>query len=80
MRGIGRMTDKGPCAVLGLMGKPLTTMLACCGVLIGAAGSPASVTLPGAKEVEPKESGLDGFRKQPDGSWKIVRYIAYEAP
>jgi len=27
MRGIGRMTDKGECAVLGIMGKPLTTML-----------------------------------------------------
>jgi uncharacterized protein (TIGR02246 family) len=24
------------------------------------------------------EPGLDVFRRQPDGSWKIVRYIAYE--
>jgi ketosteroid isomerase-like protein len=24
------------------------------------------------------EPGLDIFRRQPDGSWKIVRYIAYE--
>jgi uncharacterized protein (TIGR02246 family) len=38
------------------------------------------VTLPGAKTIESKEPGLDVFRKQPDGSWKIVRYMAYEAP
>lgn len=25
-----------------------------------------------------EEPGLDLFRRQPDGSWKIVRYIAYE--
>ena len=30
------------------------------------------------KTVETREPGLDVFRKQPDGSWKIVRYIAYE--
>lgn len=24
------------------------------------------------------EPGLDIFRRQPDGSWKIVRYLAYE--
>jgi ketosteroid isomerase-like protein len=37
--------------------------------------------LPGvAAAVESKEPGLDVFRRQPDGSWKIVRYIAYEAP
>jgi len=24
------------------------------------------------------EPGLDIFRRQPDGSWKIIRYIAYE--
>jgi uncharacterized protein (TIGR02246 family) len=40
-----------------------------------------NVTLPGAASaVESKEPGLDVFRRQPDGSWKIVRYIAYEAP
>lgn len=33
-----------------------------------------------ANTVESKEPGLDVFRRQPDGSWKIVRYIAYEAP
>jgi ketosteroid isomerase-like protein len=38
------------------------------------------MTLPGTKAVASKEPGLDVFRKQPDGSWKIVRYIAYEAP
>jgi len=25
-----------------------------------------------------KEPGMDVFRKQPDGTWKIIRYIAYE--
>jgi len=25
-----------------------------------------------------REPGLDIFRRQPDGSWKIVRYIAYD--
>jgi steroid delta-isomerase len=24
------------------------------------------------------EPGMDVFRKQPDGSWKIIRYMAYE--
>jgi ketosteroid isomerase-like protein len=39
------------------------------------------VTVPGAANaVESKEPGLDVFRRQPDGSWKIIRYIAYEAP
>lgn len=33
-----------------------------------------------ATAVESKEPGLDVFRRQPDGNWKIVRYIAYEAP
>jgi ketosteroid isomerase-like protein len=26
------------------------------------------------------EIGIDVFRRQPDGGWKIIRYIAYEAP
>jgi steroid delta-isomerase len=34
----------------------------------------------GAATIETKEPGLDVFRRQPDGSWKIVRYVAYEAP
>jgi uncharacterized protein (TIGR02246 family) len=32
------------------------------------------------KTAESREPGLDVFRRQPDGSWKIARYIAYEAP
>jgi uncharacterized protein (TIGR02246 family) len=32
------------------------------------------------KVTETKEPGLDVFRKQADGQWKIARYIAYEAP
>lgn len=40
-----------------------------------------NTTLPGAATpVVSKEPGLDVFRRQPDGSWKIARYIAYEAP
>ena len=40
-----------------------------------------TTTLPGTSmPVVSKEPGLDVFRRQPDGSWKIVRYIAYEAP
>ena len=31
-------------------------------------------------EVSSDEPGMDIFRRQPDGSWKISRYIAYEAP
>jgi steroid delta-isomerase len=29
---------------------------------------------------ETKEPGLDVFRRQPDGKWRIARYMAYEAP
>ena len=29
---------------------------------------------------ETGEPGLDVFRRQPDGRWKIIRNIAYEAP
>jgi uncharacterized protein (TIGR02246 family) len=32
----------------------------------------------GGDAVSSREPGMDIFRKQPDGSWKIVRYIAYE--
>jgi steroid delta-isomerase len=31
----------------------------------------------GQKEVE---TGMDVFRKENDGAWRIIRYIAYEAP
>lgn len=34
----------------------------------------------GAAPVETKEHGIDVFRRQSDGAWRIVRYIAYEAP
>jgi steroid delta-isomerase len=30
--------------------------------------------------VTSREIGLDVFRRQPDGRWKIIRYIAFEAP
>ena len=30
--------------------------------------------------VELSEPGLDVFRRQPDGTWRIARYIAYESP
>ncbi len=40
-----------------------------------------TTTLPGAATpVVSKEPGLDVFRRQPDGNWRISRYIAYEAP
>jgi ketosteroid isomerase-like protein len=35
---------------------------------------------PTASEVTTREPGMDIFRRQPDGSWKISRYMAYEAP
>lgn len=34
----------------------------------------------GTAPVETREHGIDVFRRQSDGGWKIVRYIAYEAP
>ncbi len=33
-----------------------------------------------AKTATADEPGMDVFRKQPDGTWKIVRYIGYEEP
>ena len=38
------------------------------------------VTSAGAKTEDSREPGLDVFRRQSDGSWKIARYIAYAAP
>jgi len=32
------------------------------------------------KTVATEEPGLDVFRRQPDGKWRIIRYLAYEAP
>jgi steroid delta-isomerase len=39
-----------------------------------------TVTLPNGQAVTSVEPGMDVFRKDQDGSWKIIRYIAYEAP
>ncbi|HUJ37374.1 MAG TPA: nuclear transport factor 2 family protein [Hyphomicrobium sp.] len=39
-----------------------------------------TVTLPNGQQVVSIEPGLDVFRKEPDGAWRIIRYIAYEAP
>jgi len=39
-----------------------------------------TVTLPNGQRVVSVEPGMDVFRKEPDGAWKIIRYIAYEAP
>ena len=41
----------------------------------------AQVSRDGSPQVtETKEPGLDVFRRQPDGTWRISRYMAYEAP
>ena len=39
-----------------------------------------TVTPPNGKQVVSVEPGMDVFRKEPDGAWKIIRYIAYETP
>jgi steroid delta-isomerase len=36
------------------------------------------VERPGATAVTTDETGMDVFRRQPDGRWKIVRFIAYD--
>jgi ketosteroid isomerase-like protein len=33
-----------------------------------------------AAETTSVEPGIDIFRRQADGSWKISRYIGYESP
>jgi hypothetical protein len=33
-----------------------------------------------AAETTSVEPGIDVFRRQSDGSWKISRYIGYESP
>jgi len=51
-------------------------------------GDLAAVRLVWTLSVSPKngpaestrEPGLDIFRRQPDGTWKISRYMAYESP
>ena len=32
----------------------------------------------GGREIKSVEPGMDIFRRQADGSWKIIRYMAYE--
>jgi steroid delta-isomerase len=39
-----------------------------------------TVTLGNGQTVTSVEPGMDVFAKEPDGSWKIIRYLAYEAP
>ena len=39
-----------------------------------------NVTLPSGQVVTSVEPGMDVLRKSPDGQWKIIRYVAYEAP
>jgi ketosteroid isomerase-like protein len=34
----------------------------------------------GPEETILEEPGMDLFQRQPDGSWRIFRYIAYDAP
>jgi ketosteroid isomerase-like protein len=38
-----------------------------------------TVTAPGSPATSAQEYGLDVFRRQADGSWKIIRYLGYEA-
>jgi uncharacterized protein (TIGR02246 family) len=41
----------------------------------------SKVSQAGSSQVtETREPGLDVFRRQPDGTWRIARYMAYEAP
>ena len=39
-----------------------------------------TIRLTDGREISTEEPGMDVFRRQPDGAWKIVRYIAYDAP
>lgn len=39
-----------------------------------------TVTLGNGQELTSIEPGMDVLRKGPDGAWKIIRYIAFEAP
>lgn len=33
---------------------------------------------PGQPDIDTTEPGIDIFHRQPDGGWKIIRYLAYE--
>ncbi len=37
-----------------------------------------TITEKDGREIKSVEPGMDVFRQQADGSWKIVRYMAYE--
>jgi uncharacterized protein (TIGR02246 family) len=39
-----------------------------------------TVTLRNGQELQSIEPGLDIMRRDPDGNWKIIRYLAYSAP
>lgn len=39
-----------------------------------------TVTLPNGQTVTSVEPGMDVFRREPDGAWKIIRYLAYAEP
>jgi steroid delta-isomerase len=39
-----------------------------------------TVTLANGQQVASVEPGMDVLRKGSDGAWKIIRYLAYEAP
>jgi len=39
-----------------------------------------TVALPTGQTVASTEPGMDVLRRQPDGAWKITRYIAYQVP
>jgi len=39
-----------------------------------------TVTLANGQVVTSVEPGMDVFRREPDGVWNIIRYLAYEAP
>jgi steroid delta-isomerase len=39
-----------------------------------------TITLPNGQQVTSVEPGLDVFRKDPDGGWRIFRYLAYDLP
>jgi len=39
-----------------------------------------TVTLGNGQRVISVEPGMDVLRREPDGSWKIIRYLAHQAP
>lgn len=38
-----------------------------------------TITLSNGQQVASVEPGMDVFRKEPDGAWRIIRYLAYDA-